>query len=350
MPSLHRTYLHGLTFNQGHLSILNSLGRYKGNQELYIIQAPEILHSLRSVALVESSESSNRIEGIIAPKGRIRDIVIKQAKPQNRSEQEIAGYRDALGLIHDSYEHMGFKANVILQLHSILHRYMANQGGQWKMADNDIVERNPDGTIKRIRFHPISAVKTPIAMENLVTDYTQAVDNLNSEPLVMIPLAILDFLCIHPFMDGNGRTSRLLTLMLLYKFGYGVGRFISLERIMEESKETYYECLEKSSYGWHEGKHDCFPWLSYFWGMLTRAYKEFEERSQQFLASKKGGKTEMVKEVILKQEGPFVLSDLVKECPYASIALIKKALSDLKAENKVISQGKGRGAKWNVSG
>lgn len=348
MPSLKQTYLGKLSFNHTHLSTLNSIGSYKGSQELYIIQAPEMIQALRDVALIESSESSNRIEGITAPKGRIKDIVVKQVNPRNRSEQEIAGYRDALSLIHDSHEHMGFTVNVILQTHAILHRYMSNEGGRWKLANNDIIEKNLDGTIKRVRFQPVSAVETPIAMDQLVMHYQQAIRSLNFEPLVLAPLVILDFLCIHPFLDGNGRTSRLLTLMLLYQFGYKVGRFISLERIMEESKETYYEALERSSYGWHESQHDCFPWLSYFWGMLIRAYKEFEERAQEFLASKVG-KTEMVKEAILRQVAPFVLSDLAKECPYASVPLVKKALADLKSEGKVISKGRGRGAVWNLS-
>ncbi len=312
MHSLDQAYLNKLKFSHTHLSILNSIGQYRGNQELHIVQAPEMIQSLRNLALIESSESSNRIEGITAPKGRIKDIVVKQATPRNRSEQEIAGYRDALGLIHDSHEHMGFTVNVILQLHEILHRYMPNEGGRWKLANNDIIEKNADGSIKRIRFQPVSAVQTPIAMEQLVMNYQQDFKEHNFEPLVLVPLAILDFLCIHPFLDGNGRTSRLLTLMLLYQFGYNVGRFISLERIIEESKETYYEALERSSDGWHESQHDCFPWLSYFWGMLIRAYKEFEDRAQEFVHAKVG-KTEMVREVVLRQITPFVLSDLAKE-------------------------------------
>lgn len=348
MPSLDQTYLSGLNFSHTHLSTLNGIGRYRGSQELYIVQAPEMIQALRNVALIESSESSNRIEGITAPKGRIKDIVVKRIDPRNRSEQEIAGYRDALSLIHDSHEHMGLTVNVILQLHTILHRYMSNEGGRWKLANNDIIEKNLDGTIKRIRFQPVSAVETPIAMDRLVTNYQQAIKSHEIEPLVLAPLAILDFLCVHPFLDGNGRTSRLLTLMLLYQFGYNVGRFISLERIMEESKETYYEALEQSSYGWHESQHNCFPWLTYFWGMLIRAYKEFEERAQEFLSSKIG-KTEMVKKAILRQVAPFVLSDLAKECPYASVPLIKKALADLKSEEKVISEGRGRGAVWSLA-
>jgi Fic family protein len=264
-------YLNSLRFSEDHMSTLRLLGEYRGKQALYFKQSPEILKNLQQVAVIESSESSNRLEGITAPHNRIADLVIKNSVPIDRSEQEIAGYRDALNLIHQSGQHMRFTNNIILQLHSWLYRYQAHEGGQWKKSDNQITEIHPDGT-KRIRFTPTTAFETPRAMERLIEGYETCIQSIQKEPLIILPLTILDFLCIHPFSDGNGRTARLLTLLLLYHFDYQVGRYISLERIFEESKESYYSTLEKSSKGWHEGQHDVMPWMTYFWGVLLRAY------------------------------------------------------------------------------
>jgi len=202
------------------------------------------------VAVVESTGSSNRLEGVVVAAHRLKSLVLRNATPHSRSEQEVVGYRDALSLIHES-------------------------GGHCKTANNDIVERHPDGR-SRILFRPVAAHLTPIAMADLIARYRPALAQHMADPLVLVPLAILDFLCIHPFPDGNGRMARLLTLQLLNHFDYVVGRFISLERIFEESKESYYETLAASSQGWHEAAHDIAPWLDYFWGALLRAYKEFE--------------------------------------------------------------------------
>lgn len=252
MHSVALPYIKKLAFDSEAVSALKTIGEYKGKQALFFTQTPEILNTLKRVSIVESSESSNRLEGITAPHKRIEGIVLQSTQPRNRSEQEIAGYRDALNLIHESAEHMPFSGNIILQLHSLIYRYLPSEGGFWKKTDNRIVDKNADGTIKRVRFEPTSAVATPGQMAKLVEYYNVAWKYENKEPLVLIPLVTLDFLCIHPFSDGNGRVARLLTLLLLYHFGYEVGRFISLERIFEESGETYYESLEKSSMGWHE--------------------------------------------------------------------------------------------------
>lgn len=308
-------------------------------------QTPEVLESLRKTSIIESNESSNRIEGITAPHYRIEALVLKDTKPKNRSEQEIAGYRDALALVHESATHMTFNTNVILQLHSMLYRYLSAEGGKWKMVDNEIIERNSDGTIHRVRFKPTSAVNTPYAIDNLIQCYKQAINIDKREPLIIIPLAILDFLCIHPFIDGNGRTARLLTLMLLYQFGFEVGRYISLERIFEESKETYYETLEISSKHWHTQTHDIHPWLNYFWGTLIRAYKEFENRVGK-IRSGKGSKTEQVKYVVMNKVTQFSITDIEKECPGVSRDTVRRVLRQLRDEGVIQSLGTGRSAKW----
>ncbi|KHE91894.1 MAG: hypothetical protein SCABRO_02361 [Candidatus Scalindua brodae] len=241
MHSLQPKFLKQLAFDGAAISALKTIGEYKGKQALFFTQTPEILNTLKQVSIIESSESSNRLEGIMAPHKRIEGIVLQSTQPRNRSEQEIAGYRDALNLIHESAEHMPFSENIILQMHSMIYRYLPSEGGFWKKRDNEIVERDANGTVTRIRFKPTSAIATPGQMTKLIEHYDVALKHEKEEPLVIIPLAILDFLCIHPFSDGNGRVARLLTLLLLYHFGYEVGKYISLERIFEESGETYYE-------------------------------------------------------------------------------------------------------------
>lgn len=344
MHSLNKKYLQSLTFTSDQLSTLRTIGEYQGKQELYFKQSPEILKGLQQVAIIESSESSNRLEGITAAPQRIAELITQNTTPTDRSEQEIAGYRDALHLIHQSSEHMPFSLNVILQLHSWLYRYLPNPGGQWKTTDNEITEVHPDGK-KRVRFVPSNAFDTPLAMGNLITGYEMSIHQWNMEPLIVIPATILDFLCIHPFRDGNGRTARLLTLLLLYHFDYQVGRYISLERIFEESKESYYETLEKSSQGWHQEKHNLMPWMTYFWGVLLRAYKEFEGRVGT-LTTGKGNKAQHIRITIENMIGPFSISDIERACPSVSRDTIRLVLRQLRDEAVIVSEGMGRGAKW----
>jgi Fic family protein len=249
MRSLESAYLSHLTFDAAQLATIQRLGEARGRQDLFVAQIPEQLEVLRQAAVVESSESSNRIEGIVAAPGRVEAIVLKAAAPRDRSEQEIAGYRDALQLIHESHGHMNFTANVVLQLHSMLFRYLPSEGGVWKATDNETVERDAQGQTTRVRFTPVPAVATPGAMRALTSAYEAARREGRLDPPILVPLAVLDLLCIHPFRDGNGRVARLLTLLLLYHFRYRVGRHISLERVIEGSKETYYEALERSSPG-----------------------------------------------------------------------------------------------------
>jgi len=342
--SLSPEYLEGLRLSPQDGSTLQALGECRGRQDLFRRQTPEILAALRDAAVIESSECSSRIEGVVAPHERIEALVLKSSAPRNRSEQEIAGYRDALNLIHESARDMALSVNVILQLHTMLYRYHAGRGGRWKMSQNQIVERDARGNVRRVRFVPPSPVATPRMMAGLVETYRRAVND-GREPLIVVPVAVLDFLCVHPFDDGNGRVARLLTLQLLYHFEYEVGRYISLERIVEESKETYYEALETSSQGWHEARHDVFPWMRYFWGVVLRAYREFEERVGT-LRGGRGAKTDLVEAAVRRRVVPFAISDIEADCPGVSRDWIRVVLRRMRDRGLIAPQGRGRGAKW----
>lgn len=345
MHSLKPAYLRALSFSAAQLATIERLGQARGRQDLFVAQSPEQLEVLRQAAIIESSESSNRIEGVTAAPGRVEALVLRTSEPRGRSEQEIAGYRDALNLIHESHQHMPMSVNVVLQLHSLTFRYLPADGGRWKPADNEIIERGPDGNVLRVRFRPTSAVETPQAMDDLMTDYRTAavLDQVN--PLIVVPLAILDFLCIHPFRDGNGRLARLLTLLLLYQSDYQVGRYISLERIIEESKETYYEALEAGSRRWHEGAHDVHPWLNYFWGSLIRAYDEFEDRVGTILSGR-GSKTEQIKQAVARRFAPFSVADIEADSPGVSRDMVRHVLRQMRDDGLIEVHGQGRGARW----
>jgi Fic family protein len=344
MQSLSCEYLARLRFDAQQVATLRALGEYRGKQQLYVAQSPEVLSDLRQVAAVESTESSNRLEGVVIAASRLKSLVLRNATPQSRPEQEVAGYRDALASIHESAEQMPFSEGTVLQLHSILYRYMPQPGGNWKASNNDIIERHPDGS-SRIRFRPVAAHLAPIAMNDMVVRYRTALDEHLADPLVLVPVVALDFLCIHPFTDGNGRIARLLTLQLLYHSDYAVGRYISLERIFEESKEGYYETLEASSQGWHEAAHDIAPWVDYFWGVLLRAYKEFEERVGT-IERGRGAKGDRVRAAILRRTLPFSISEIEAACPGVSRDTVRLVLRAMKAEALIAPTGKGRGAKW----
>ena len=258
MKSLTPAFLERQRFDASQVASLRSLGEHRGRQALFLEQSPQTLDDLKRVAVVESIESSNRLEGVFVSRPRLRSLVLERSDPVSRSEQEIAGYRDALALIHESGPDMPFTSGMLRQIHTVLYRYLPAPGGTWKATDNDIVEHHPDGT-SRVRFSPVAAHLTPEAVDALTARNAAASDAGAVDALVLVPLAVLDFLCIHPFADGNGRTARLLTLQLLYRAGYDVGRYISPERIFEESKESYYETLEASSAGWHESAHDVAP-------------------------------------------------------------------------------------------
>ena len=319
------------------------IGEYKGKQEIYTHQSPESLEVMRKLATIESIESSNRLEGIYAGRPRIEGIALKSTKPKGKSEQEIAGYRDALALVHEQWKSLTLTNDVIRRLHRVVFRYMPDKGGSWKEMDNVILEISPDGR-EKIRFHPTPASETPKAMDELVNRYDDAIREGN-DPLIVIPLVVFDFLCIHPFDNGNGRMARLLTLLLLYRSGYIVGCYISLERIFEETKTSYYETLGESSQGWHDGAHDIMPWLTYFWGVLTRAYREFEARVGT-IATGYGSKTEQIVLAVGRKVGPFAISDIERECPGISRDMVRHVLRALRDEGRITSTGIGRDARW----
>jgi Fic family protein len=348
VKSFQPTFLAALRFSADHVATLTALGACRGKQDLFRRRSPETLKALRQVAIVESSESSNRLEGIEAPRRRIEALVLRPTDARNRSEQEIAGYRDALALVHDSHQDIPFTADVLLQLHRTIYRYLPQPGGHWKLADNEIVERDPSGEVIRVRFRAVSAVETPQASEGLVRGYRDAtVGSPGQDPLVAIPLAVFDFLCIHPFTDGNGRVARLLTLLLLYHHDYQVGCYISLERIFEQSRQSYYDTLEASSANWHEGGHDPLPWLEYFWGVLLTAYQELEERVGTINPGR-GSKSRRVREAVLRKVVPFPIADIERNCPDISRETVRKVLNAMRTEGQVQLQGHGPGARWRV--
>jgi Fic family protein len=254
------------------LSTVRLVGEYKGKQDLFKKQVPEALETMRRTAIIESAVSSNRIEGVIAADDRIEHILANGPHLRDRSEQEIAGYRDVLNTIHTDYQHMPFTPSLVLQLHRDLYKFTASPGGRWKDSDNEISELLPDGT-RRTRFKAVPAYQTRDYMEHLHGQFNAFWANGQVEQLLLIGAYVLDFLCIHPFTDGNGRLGRLISLLLLYRAGYEVGRYISLERIIEETRESYYGALAKSSVDWHEGRHSLLPWWEYFTGAGSSAMR-----------------------------------------------------------------------------
>jgi len=326
------------------LSTVRVIGEFKGKQDLWRERFPEVLKRLQEVAIIQSTESSNRIEGVTAPPQRLRELMAQKTTPANRSEEEIAGYRDVLGTIHASHEHVRVRPGVILQLHRDLYKFSAERGGRWKQVDNEIADVHPDGT-RTIRFRCVPAVITADWMERLCDDFGRLWQQEAVEPLLLIPAFILDFLCIHPFRDGNGRMARLLTLLLLYEAGYEVGRYVSLERIIEESKGSYYDALKASSDGWHEGQHTLAPWRDYLLGTIVAAYRELERRTELVTAAP-GAKQAMVRDAIEHFLSEFTIGELETACPTVSRDTIRSVLNDLRDQGKVECLGKGRWAKW----
>lgn len=324
--------------------LIGKINEYKGKQELYKKQAPQTLTTLKNVAAIQSTKASNAIEGIVITDKRLKGIMKNDTDPLDRSEGEIAGYRDVLSTIHASYDAIPLNQNIILQLHRDLYQYVSAQGGTWKHDDNLITEKLPSGE-KRVRFVPVSAFDTPKAMEQLCLAYRERAAKQDVEPLILIAIFVLDFLSIHPFHDGNGRMARLLTLLTLYHFGYEVGRYISLEKIIEERKESYYQTLQQSSIGWHENKNDLIPWINYFLSIIVRAYKDLEERVGA-IHTGKGNKSARIEDFIRNKIGYFTKEEIRNACPDVSESTINRCLNKYKEENKIIPVGKGRHAKW----
>lgn len=326
---------------------LADLGEARGKQELFRRQSPQMLKVLREHAIIESAVSSNRIEGVTVDQARVQAVLFGKSQLRDRNEEEVRGYRNALKLIHEGYATERISIPTIQELHRLT-RAGIGDAGEFKTMDNDIIERYANGSA-RVRFRPASATDTSRFMDELVGGWNRCLHERWVHPLIALGAFNLDFLCVHPFRDGNGRVSRLLLLLQSYHLGFEVGRFISLERLIEENEERYYETLEIGSQGWHEGKHDPWPYIGYILFILKAAYREFEERVGQ-TGSPRGAKTELLQAAIKAMPREFSVSELEKACPGVSRDMVRRVLRKLRKEGKLESLGTGRGARWRKRG
>lgn len=323
------------------VSKLTKLHEYKVQQYQFVEAKADTLLQLVEIAKIQSTEASNKIEGISTSSDRLNKILKDKTMPKTRSEQEIAGYRDVLATIHENYEYIPIKSNMLLQLHQMLYKYSGlSFAGKFKNSDNIIQEEDVEGH-KFVRFKPLPAWETPEAVEELCKAYDEAIQQAQIDPLIIIPMFILDFLCIHPFNDGNGRMSRLLTLLLLYRSGYTVGKYISIEKIIEESKETYYETLHQSSFEWYENANNYEPFVNYTLGVLIAAYKDFVSRVQ-LLAEKGISKPDRIREIIKATIGKITKTEIMQKCPDISQVTVQRALNELVTNRDIIKIGGGR--------
>ncbi len=322
------------------LSLIAAIYKYVGKQELYLKQRPDELEKLVEIAKIQSTESSNAIEGIVTTNTRIKQLVEESTTPKNRDEEEIAGYRDVLNIIHESFDAIPITKNYILQLHKILYSHMNNPiAGQTKTVQNYISATYPDGHTE-VFFTPMAPFETPEALEKICEEYNRVIGNLEVEPLIAIPVFIHDFLCIHPFNDGNGRMSRLLTMLLLYRSGFYVGKYISLEAKIAKNKDLYYEALGKAQNGWHEGEEDVVPFIKYLLGTILAAYKDFEDRFE--IIGEKLPALEMVRKATKNKIGKFSKQDIRELCPSLSISSIEGSLRTLVKEGELMRGGSGK--------
>ena len=322
------------------VQMIGSIHEHKGRQELFLEANIDELKTLLEVALIQSTGASNRIEGIFTSDKRLEELVSQKAEPRNRSEQEIAGYREVLATIHESYEYINPSPNVILQLHRDLYSYSQGaSGGSYKNSDNVIAETDTEGH-QKARFIPVPAFQTAKAMDELCASFLEAWEADCMDKLVLIPMFILDFLCIHPFNDGNGRMSRLLTLLLFYKAGYIVVKYVSMEMLIEKTKETYYEVLQESSIGWHEGENSYEPFVKYYLGIILKAYHEFESRVEH-LKHRSLSKPDRIKAVIDKRVGKITKKEIMELCPDISKVTVERTLTDLVKSGYIAKVGAG---------
>jgi len=324
---------------------LDSLGEFRGKQELYTRQSPQKLRVLREHALIESAVSSNRIEGVSIETARIPSVLVA-TKPlfRDRDEEEIRGYRDALAWIHEHSSEVPLDEASLKRLHAVA-RGQIWDAGKYKEKDGDIIERYADGR-ERVRFKPVPASDTPSQMAKLIEILNRCTQERWIPAAVAIAAFNLDFLCIHPFRDGNGRVSRLALLLHTYHAGMEVGRYISLERLIEQNKDRYYETLEQSSSGWHEGQHDPWPFINYVLDILRSAYREFEERVGQ-IAEPRGAKAELVRSAVRKRRGEFRLVDIEQACPGVGREWIRTVLAEMKKVGELKCTGRGVAARWS---
>jgi Fic family protein len=348
MNSFRTTRLSELAIPQRIVTALTDIAAARGRQELYGKQTPQILKVLREMAMIESVESSNRIEGVTVARDRLRPLVLGRAKPADRSEKEIAGYRRALAWIHAKADQIPIRPDTFKEFHRLIHGEVDPRAGEWKEKPNTIVTRYPDGTAE-IRFRPVEPQDVPKAVDNLCLLYQHVLEQREVTPLLALSAFILDFLCIHPFTDGNGRVSRLLTMLGLYRLGYEVGRYISLERLIETTKDSYYARLHESSEGWHESRHEVLPFFSYTVDVIAMAYNEFEHRAGRE-SSGPAAKAELVAYAIEHMLGEFSVEDVVRQCPGVSRATIRLVMARLRDEGRIQALGRGPGALWRLKG
>ena len=331
------------------VSMLTQIHEYKGEQALFIEAKADVLTKLVEIAKIQSTESSNKIEGIFTTDARLKALVMDKTHPKTRNEREIAGYRDVLNMIHDSYEYIPAKPSTILQLHRDLYKFGSyDVGGKYKSADNIIEEEDELGN-KFVRFKPVPAWETPDNINSLFDAFNEQMDKGQVDPLILIPMFILDFLCIHPFSDGNGRMSRLLTLLLLYRSGYIVGKYISIEKMIEVSKDSYYDCLQASSYKWHENENDYEPFVEYMLRVILAAYREFSSRVEVLITSGIS-KPERIREIIKGNLGTITKTEIMNRCPDISQATVQRALADMLKTGEIIKIGGGRFTKYTWNG
>jgi len=322
------------------LGYIAAIYKEAGKQELYLKQRPEELEKLVEIAKVQSTEASNAIEGIDTTNTRVRQLVEEKTAPRNRNEQEIAGYRDVLNIIHESFDAIPISKNYILQLHKIMYSHMNNpMAGQTKNVQNYISATYPDGHTETL-FTPMAPFETPEALDRICQEYNRVIGNLELEPLIAIPIFIHDFLCIHPFNDGNGRMSRLLTTLLLYRCGFYVGKYISLEAKIAKNKDLYYDALNQSQHGWHEGTEDPVPFIKYLLGTILAAYKDFEDRFN--IVAERLPAIEMVRKATYNKIGRFTKQDIRELCPSLSLSSVEGALRKLVAEGEIKREGAGK--------
>ena len=322
------------------VQMIAGIHEHKGRQELFLEADIDELKTLLEVALIQSTGASNRIEGIYTTDKRLKELVEQKAEPRNRSEQEIAGYREVLATIHESYEYIVPRPNLILQLHRDLYSYSQSAvGGSYKNADNVIAETDEEGR-QKTRFIPVPAFQTAEAMEEMCRAFLEAWEADHMDKLLLIPMFILDFLCIHPFNDGNGRMSRLLTLLLYYKAGYLVGKYISMEMLIERTIETYYDALQASSIGWHENENSYEPFVKYYLGIIQKAYNEFESRVEH-LKNRSLSKPERIKAMIDQKVGKITKKEIMETCPDISKTTIERTLTDLVKSGYIAKVGSG---------
>lgn len=323
------------------VSLLTSIHEFKGEQNQFIEANADKLYELLEMAKIQSTEYSNKIEGIYTSDDRLKQIVLDKTMPKTRNEQGIAGYRDVLNTIHTNFEYIPIIPSMILQLHRDLYKFSGmNFGGKFKATENVITEVDSKGN-KYVRFEPVSAWLTSDSMQSLCDSYNDAMKEKNIDPLLLMSMFILDFLCIHPFDDGNGRMSRLLTLLLLYKSNYIVGKYISIEKLIENSKETYYETLKQSSIGWHTNENDYEPFVKYYLGIIISAYKEFETRVH-YVSKEKLSKPERIAKVIEQHIGKITKTEIMKLCPDISQTTIQRTLNNLLESNTIVKISGGR--------